>query len=73
MFSQKDKIYIAGKIEELLLSLNHPEMPTSKPRFKIRIEGAEDWSWAEILPNWVFKDRIAGVNPWNERTTKSES
>jgi hypothetical protein len=67
MFSVAQKRLIASKVEELLLSLRHPEMPESKPRFKLHVDGAESWSWADIEPNWVFDDaHQPGVNPWNE-------
>ena len=55
MFSKAEKQMIATKIEELLLSLKHPEMPTERPKFHLRVEGKEGWSWAEIDPNWTFE------------------
>lgn len=66
MFSVKEKQFIAGEIEKLLLGLNHPEMPKDKPRFSLTVEGKASWSWAEINPNWTFEDKAPGVNPWNE-------
>ena len=67
MFSIKEKQYIAGQIEKLLLGLNHPEMPEEKPVFHLRVEGKENWSWAEIKPNWTFGvDNPPEVNPFNE-------
>jgi len=67
MFSMKEKQFIAAEIEKLLLSLDHPEMPKSKPRFTLNVTGAEDFSWAEIKPNWTFDEaNPPGVNPWNE-------
>ncbi len=67
MFSLKEKQEIAAKIEELLLELNHPEMPKEKPMFTLHVEGKEGWSWADISPNWTYsKDNPPGVNPWNE-------
>ncbi len=47
----KIKQHIAKELEKILLSLNHPEMPKEKPNFKLHIDGAEDWSWADIIPN----------------------
>lgn len=70
MFSMKEKQMIAAKIEELLLSLNHPEMPTEKPQFSLRVEGKEGWSWAEIKPNWTFAENPPNTNPWSERARK---
>lgn len=66
MFSTVEKVMIAQKIEELLLSLSHPEMPTEKPKFKLHVDGKESWSWADIEPNWTFDDKEPGTNPWNE-------
>jgi len=54
MFSKEEKQLIAGAIEGVLLSLNHPEMPKSKPNFKLHVDGKEDWSWADIEPNHKF-------------------
>ena len=67
MFSMKEKQFIAAKLEELILSLNHPEMPKSRPLFKLHIDGSEAWSFADIEPNWIFEDKAPGINPWNER------
>ncbi len=67
MFSVKQKQAIAAIIEKALLDLAHPEMPTEKPRFILKVDGKENWSWAEILPNWNFDtDNPPAVNPWNE-------
>lgn len=41
MFSKSEKMMIAKKIEEVLLELKHPEMPDSKPRFKLHVDGKE--------------------------------
>jgi len=51
VFSVKEKRKIAEEIEKLLLNLDHPEMPKDKPVFKLRVDGKESWSWAEIEPN----------------------
>jgi len=69
MFSQKQKREISQKIEEILLSYKHPEMPTEKPKFRLHVDGSEAWSWADIEPNWLFDDghKEVGVNSFNER------
>lgn len=68
MFSIKEKQFIAAEVEKLLLGLNHPEMPKEKPRFQLNVYGSQDWSWAEIEPNWKFNaDNPPSVNPWNEQ------
>jgi len=56
MFSTSEKQHIAAEIEKLLLSLNHPEMPKEKPGFFLHVDGAENWSWANIIPNWRFNE-----------------
>jgi len=67
MFSMKEKQLIAQKLEELLLALAHPEMPTEKPRFSLHVDGKAEWSYADIKPNWMFDDEYPPtVNPWNE-------
>jgi len=67
MFSVKEKQMIANEIEKLLLSLNHPEMPNEKPKFKLHVDGVTDWSWADIEPNWTYNENNKpGVNPFNE-------
>jgi len=66
MFSMNQKIEISKKVEELILSFNHPEMPKDKPMFKLHIDGKESWSWADIEPNHLFENKTPGVNPYNE-------
>ena len=68
MFSVDQKRQIAEAVEKVLLDFHHPEMPITKPKFHLHVEGAESWSWAEIEPNWVFdNDHKPGVNLWNEQ------
>ena len=71
MFSSKQKQLIAQKVEELLLSLNHPEMPETRPEFKLHVDGKEDWSYADIEPNWKFEGRPISINPFNEEMAKT--
>ena len=67
MFSINEKKKIAGEIEKLLLSLDHPEMPKEKPSFSLYVDGKESWSWADINPNWTYDEsNPPGINPWNE-------
>lgn len=67
MFSMKEKQMIATKIEELLLNLNHPEMPKEKPEFFLHVDGKQEWSFADIEPNWKFNEiNKPGINPFNE-------
>ncbi len=67
MFSVKEKQFVSAQIEKLLLDLKHPEMPKEKPMFFLKVTGKEDWSWADIEPNWKFGiDNAPKVNPFNE-------
>ena len=67
MFSVKEKIEISKKVEEVLPSFKHPEMPTENVNFRLHIDGKEGWSWADIEPNWKFGPSApATANPWNE-------
>ena len=67
MFSVAQKRHIAAEVEKLLLGIQHPEMPTEKPKFKLHVDGKESWSWADISPNWEYgEDNKPAINPWNE-------
>jgi len=67
MFSVEQKKQISAAVEKVLLDINHPEMPKECPSFKLYVDGAESWSFANIVPNWTFSDtNKPGVNPWNE-------
>ena len=65
MFSVRQKREIADAVQAVLRATNHPELPKGEIRFKLRVEGAEEWSWAEIVNNGAVA--VPGVNPWNER------
>lgn len=56
MFSKQQKHIIAEEVEKLLLSFNHPEMPSKEPYFKLYIAGKDEASWANIEPNWTFEE-----------------
>lgn len=71
MFSLKQKQEIAEKVERILLSYRHPEMPTEKPKFKLHVDGKEGWSWADIEPNWIYENGEPGVNLFNEMQAMS--
>lgn len=63
----QEKQYIAAEIEKILLKLNHPEMPKEKPVFTLHVLGKENWSWADIKPNWTFtKNNPPGCHVFNE-------
>lgn len=58
MFSPAQKREIAAAVEAVILSFGHPEMPTEKPNFKLHVDGAESWSWADIIPNWKYDQEL---------------
>jgi hypothetical protein len=66
MFSIRQKQILARVIEETILGFEHPEMPREKPLFRLHVIGKENWSWAEIEPNWTFENKEPTVNPHNE-------
>lgn len=67
MFSVRQKQEIAKAVEDVILSFNHPEMPSEKPEFAIRVIGKENYSWADIKPNWLFDENLRpSINPHNE-------
>ena len=72
MFSKEQKQKIAAGVEKLLLDIGHPEMPSTKPEFFLRVEGFCPLSWAEIQPNWMYgSDNPSSINPYNEAMVKN--
>lgn len=71
MFSKRQKEIIAQVIEDTILGFHHPEMPKENPNFKLHIDGKESWSWADIEPNWKYKEVPASINPFNEKQDSS--
>ena len=64
MFSVRQKREIAEKVQQILKETNHPELPDGEIRFKLHIDGAKSWSWADICNNGaVIKP---SVNLYNE-------
>lgn len=68
MFSVAEKQKIAEAVEKVLLEIDHPEMPREKPSFHLHVDGKEAWSFADIKPNWFWKEQGSPENPngWNE-------
>jgi hypothetical protein len=64
MFSVRQKREIAEAVQKILRATNHPELPVSEIQFRLRVEGAEMWSWAEIENNGAVSE--PGINPHNE-------
>jgi hypothetical protein len=64
MFSVKQKRQIADAVQQILRETSHPELPTGEINFHLHVDGAENWSWADIKNNGAVTN--PGVNPWNE-------
>ena len=64
MFSVKQKRQIADAVQQILRETNHPELSAEEINFHLHVDGAENWSWADIKNNGAVTS--PGVNPWNE-------
>ena len=65
MFSVQQKRDISDAVQKILRATNHAELPTTgEIEFHLRVEGAEDWSYAAIRNNGAVGD--PSVNPHNE-------
>ena len=65
MFSVRQKRCISEKIQSILKETNHPELPEGEIQFQIHVDGAENWSWADIKNNGAID--TPSINPHNER------
>lgn len=65
MFSTRQKREIADAVQRILRATNHPELPSGEIQFRLHVDGAESWSWADICNNGAVKN--SDVNPWNEQ------
>jgi hypothetical protein len=68
MFSVRQKREIADKVQQILRETRHPELPEGEIQFCLHVDGAEDWSWADVRNNGAVAN--PEVNPWNERQDK---
>jgi hypothetical protein len=64
MFSVNQKRQIADAVQQILRETNHPELPMGEISFHLHVDGAENWSWADIKNNGAVQQ--SSVNPWNE-------
>ena len=48
MFSPQQKREIAMKVQAILQETAHAELPAGEVNFILHVDGAEDWSWANI-------------------------
>jgi len=65
MFSIQQKREISEAVQKILADTKHPELPEGEISFTLHVNGAEDWSWADIKNNGSVTR--PGVNPWNEK------
>lgn len=68
MFSINQKREISDTIQKILRATNHPELPEGEIQFLLHVDGAENWSWADIRNNGAVTQ--PSVNPWNELQDK---
>jgi hypothetical protein len=64
MFSVRQKRHIADQIQRLLRETGHPELPAGEINFHLHVDGAENWSWADIKNNGAVVS--ADFNSHNE-------
>ena len=43
-------------------------MTNERPEFNLHIKGKEDWSWADIEPNWHYEIKPPETSEWNEKS-----
>jgi hypothetical protein len=65
MFSVQQKREISDAVQKLLRATNHPELPGGEIKFHLFVEGAGEWSWADIKNNGSIKNPT--INPFNEK------
>lgn len=51
MLSSEVKRYIANSVQAILQKVKDDELPEGEINFILHIDGAEDWSWANIRNN----------------------
>lgn len=64
MFSVQQKREIADAVQKILRDTGHPELPETEIQFELKVNGAENWSWAFIRNNGAVTN--PDVNPHNE-------
>ena len=64
MFSITQKRAISANVQKLLRETHHPELPDGEITFRLHVDGAQSWSWADITNNGAVSNPT--VNPWNE-------
>lgn len=70
MFSTQQKREIAEAVQRTLRATAHPELPKGEIRFLLHVDGAEEWSWADIRNNGAVEN--PAPNPWNEKMAEGK-
>jgi len=70
MFSMTQKREISDAVQRILRGTNHPELPAGEIQFKLHVEGAQAWSWADIQNNGAVMTPT--VNPRNESVARQQ-
>jgi hypothetical protein len=65
MFSVRQKMMISDAIQKILRDTEHPELPEGEIKFYLHVDGAENWSWADIKNNGRVTD--PSINWHNEK------
>lgn len=65
MFSIRQKRSIAERVQKVLRETAHPELPEGEISFALHVDGAENWSWADIWNNGAVSE--PSINPHNEK------
>jgi len=71
MFTTREKMFIAGKIQELLSDMDHPDLPNQgNIHFHLHINGTEPWSFCDInnarsKPVKPSKPKLVPMGPTN--------
>ncbi len=68
MFSSQQKRDISDAVQKILKVTDHPELPEGEITFRLHVDGADSWSWADICNNGAIGS--PGVNPHNELMAK---
>jgi len=69
MFSSLQKQKIASRVQKILRDTNHSELPEGEIQFQLHVDGAKDWSYADIKNNGA----VLMDDPLSERVITSGS
>ena len=71
MFSLRQKREIADQVQKILRATEHPELPEGEIQFRLFVQGAEPWSWADMRNNGAVEE--PDINPHNEAQDKENN